>query len=235
MGDDGRMTDVHAWDAVHEATRRLVRTVDALPDAAFAEPSALPGWSRGHVVAHLALNGEGLAGVMRGLTIGEEIPMYASSDRRDADITELAGKGAATVRDRLYAGCTLFQDAWEHLPDAALAGSFLRTPGAEPWPAAQLLRMRHSEVEIHHADLLAGYSSAHWPEDFLDATFNRVVGDREHEVPMVLRTPDGDVRLGDGGPVVTGSRADLTWWLLGRGEGQGLTGDPGLPRLGPWR
>ena len=235
MGEDGSMTDLHTWDAIHEATRRLIRTVDGLPDAAFAEPSALPGWSRGHVVAHLALNGEGLAGILRGLAGGEDVPMYASPERRDGDIGDLATRSPGAVRDRLYAGCTLFQEAWQHMPDDAWDGSFRRTPGSERWPASQLPRMRHGEVEIHHADLVAGYSAAHWPEDFLDDTFNRIVGDREDGTPVLLRTPDGDVPLGEGGPVVTGSRADLTWWLLGRGTGQGLTGDPGLPTLGPWR
>jgi maleylpyruvate isomerase len=229
------MTEPHTWDALHAATQRLIRTVDALPDTAYAEPSALPGWSRAHVVAHLALNGEGLAGVLQGLATGDDTPMYASQQSRDSDIETLAAQGAAALRDRLLAGCSAFQAAWEHMTDAAWAGEFRRTPDSGTWPAAALPRMRHGELEIHHADLLAGYSAAHWPEAFLDDTFNRIVGDREDGPAMLLRTPDGDVPLGEGGPVVTGSRADLTWWLLGRGDGQGLTGDPALPTLAPWR
>jgi maleylpyruvate isomerase len=34
--------------------------VDSLTDAAFAEPTALPGWSRAHVVAHVHSNAEAL-------------------------------------------------------------------------------------------------------------------------------------------------------------------------------
>jgi maleylpyruvate isomerase len=236
MGDDGSMTDIDSWAAVHEATIRLVRTVDGLPDSAYSEPSVLPGWSRAHVISHLALNAEGLAEVMRGLVAGDETPMYPSQERRDGDIDDLASADVASVRDRFLSGCTLFQEAWEHMTDDAWTGTFPRVPGADPWPASRIPPMRHGEVEIHHADLAAGYGVADWPEAYLDATFNRVVRDRQDGSSMMLRTPEGDVPIGTGqGPVVSGSRADLTWWLLGRGGGRGLTGDPSVPTLGPWR
>lgn len=227
--------DAFSWDAIHEATRRFVRTVDALPDEAYAEPSVLPGWSRGLVIAHVALNAEAMAGVMRGLVSGDDVPMYASPASRDGDIDELGSAPPSLVRDRLLAGTTLFHEAWEHMTDDAWAAGFRRTPEAESWPAGELGRMRMTELEVHHADLVAGYSAGHWPESFLDALFNRLIRDRADGPPMLLRTPDGDVPVGEGGPVVAGSRADLAWWLLGRGEGQGLTGDPSLPTLGPWR
>lgn len=228
------MTD--EFEALTEATRRLVRRVDELSDEAFREPSLLPGWSRAHVVAHLTLNAEGLAAVLQGLATGQEVPMYASQERRDADIDELAPATPSALRDRFFASCTLFQDAVLHTPEAAWAGSFPRIPGADPWPASEILGMRRREVEIHHADLDVGYSPADWPEELVDAVFNRVVHDRKTGPDMRLRTPDGDVLLGDGdGPVVTGSRVDLTWWLLGRGQGEGLTADPALPTLGSWR
>jgi maleylpyruvate isomerase len=226
----------HTLRALHEATRSLIRTVDGLSDEALAEASLLPDWSRAHVVAHIALNAEALAGVMRGLTTGEDVAMYASQESRDAEVAGLAAESPSALRDRFLASCTRFQDAVDHMPDDGWAGSFRRSPGADPWPAAELPTMRWREVEIHHADLAAGYTVADWPEPFLDAMFNRVVHDREAGPSMLLRTPDGDVPLGTGsGPVVIGSRADLTWWLLGRGGGAGLTGDPEIPTLGPWR
>ena len=35
-------------------------------------------------------------------------------------------------------------------------------------------------------------------------------------------------------PLVTGTAADLGWWLTGRGTGEGLDADGGVPELGPW-
>jgi uncharacterized protein (TIGR03083 family) len=46
--------------AVREATRLLIDTVSTLPPAATAEPSLLRGWTRGHLLAHLARNADAL-------------------------------------------------------------------------------------------------------------------------------------------------------------------------------
>ena len=91
--------DITKTELLHESTQRLVRTVDSLPDAAFAEPSGLPDWTRAHVIAHLALNAEGLAGALTGLVQGEPTPMYSSPEARDADIAELAGRRAGRAAD----------------------------------------------------------------------------------------------------------------------------------------
>ena len=57
------------------ANQRLIRTVDGLDDATFATPSRLPDWTVGHVIAHLALNGEALAGALDGVASGTGTPM----------------------------------------------------------------------------------------------------------------------------------------------------------------
>ena len=102
---DGRVIDVPRPDpdTIARADRALVRTVDALSDPQYAEPSQLPGWTRAHVVAHLALNGEGLAGVLHGAHLGQPQPMYASPEARDADIEELAAAAPDELRERFLA------------------------------------------------------------------------------------------------------------------------------------
>ena len=72
----------HLADLLADADQALVRTVDGLHDEAYAEPSLLPDWSRAHVVAHLTLNAEGLAGVLHGAHLGQPRPMYASLEAR---------------------------------------------------------------------------------------------------------------------------------------------------------
>ncbi len=231
------MTHVQQLDGLVEATQRLVRTVDALSDDDLAAPSVLPGWSRAHVVAHLTLNAEGLAQVLEGVVTGEDVPMYLSQEARDADIEELAAADPAPLRERFLASTTAFQEAVYAVPEGGWAGDFRRLAAGDVIiRRIAIPGMRHREVDIHHADLDAGYGPADWPEDFLDEMFNRVVRDREDGPAALLRTPDGDVPLAGGdGPVVTGSRADLTWWLLGRGGGAGLGAEPELPSLRSWR
>lgn len=188
------------------------------------------------MVAHLTLNAEALAGVLTGLAREEPVPMYRSAADRDQDIAYLALSELAELRERFLASTTQFATAVLGVPPQGWAGEFERVPGGPRFPHRQIVAMRHREVEVHHADLDAGYTHADWPEEFLDLTFNSVVGDREGGPAMLLRTPDGDVPVSGGaGPVVTGSREQLTWWLLGRGSGAGLGADPALPELPPWR
>src|SRR5947209_4673969 len=49
---------------VHESTDRLLVSLDKLDDDAVGEPSLLPGWTRGHVLAHLARNADALVNLL---------------------------------------------------------------------------------------------------------------------------------------------------------------------------
>ena len=44
----------------------------------FAGPSLLPGWTRAHVLAHVAGNADALVNLLTWARTGEETPMYAS-------------------------------------------------------------------------------------------------------------------------------------------------------------
>ena len=229
-----------ALDLLPGATRSLTRTVDGLADEAYAEPSLLPGWTRGHVVAHLALHAEAMAAAMVGLATGErEVVMYASSAARDADIEKLAGAGAAAVRGRLLAGTTAFSDACHRMPDAGWLGSVRRTPDHHvSFPATQVPVKRLYEVEIHHVDLDAGYGPSSWSEEFAAS----LIDDRSARLavhgPLTLSATDvgRSWTVGaPGGPSISGSVADLAWWLSGRGDGDGLTTETGtLPPTPKW-
>jgi maleylpyruvate isomerase len=224
-------------EELQDATNRLVRTVDGFQEDDWATPSGLPGWTRAHVVAHLALNAEGLAGALTGIVQDEPMPMYSSQEDRDRDIEELAGGDPAELRERLLAGCTLYADAWTALPDESGGATFERTPGAARIPAGATLGMRLREVEIHHADLVAGYSHADWPPRFCEILLGSMTK-REWSEPFTAAPTDldGTWSYGEGaGPTVSGAAADLGWWLTGRGSGEGLTSDRGeLPKVGAW-
>jgi maleylpyruvate isomerase len=224
-------------EELQEATNRLVRTVDRFQGDDWGVPSGLPDWTRAHVVAHLALNAEGLAGALTGIVQDEPAPMYTSQEDRDRDIEELAGADPAELRERLLAGCTLYADAWTALPDDALGTKFERTAGGPTIPAGATLGMRLREVEIHHADLRAGYSRTDWPPRFCEILLASMTK-REWSQPFTVSPTDleGTWAYGEGdGPTVSGAAADLGWWLTGRGDGEALTSDRGeLPKVDAW-
>jgi maleylpyruvate isomerase len=236
MADDDNVK-IQQLEELQEASNRLVRTVDGFKGDDWTGPSGLPGWTRAHVVAHLALNAEGLAAALTGIVQDEPVPMYASQEARDRDIEELAGGDPAELRERLLAGCTLYADAWTATPEDALGVTFERTAGGHTVPAGATLGMRLREVEIHHADLDAGYSHADWSPRFCEILLVAMTKREWNEPFRVAPTDlDGTWSYGDGeGPTVSGTASDLGWWLTGRGSGEGLTSDRGeLPKVGAW-
>lgn len=230
--------DIDATRAlVQEATARLIRTVDGLSAEQLAEPSGLPDWTRAHVVAHLALNSEGLAGALAGIGQEEPQPMYASQEARDGDIADLATADPAELRDRLLAGSTLFDDAVASVPEDGWSTQVERTPGGRTFTAASTPGMRLREVEIHHVDLDAGYTPDAWPAEFcrllLDGMAKRPSPTSFTVDPVDL---DGTWSVGEGsGPTVTGPAWALGWWLTGRGDSGELSSSDGtLPEVAPW-
>jgi maleylpyruvate isomerase len=229
-------------DLIARADRAVVRTVDSLSDPQYAEASQLPGWTRAHVIAHLALNAEGQAGVLHGAHLGRPAPMYASQEARDADIDELAGSEPAALRERFLAATGQFSEALEAMHGPDWEGTFERTPGGPGFALVNVPLMRLREVEIHHADLDAGYSAHDWPADFC-AILLESMTKRPYPAPFRVRPTDLDGEWAYGtadegagaGPVVTGTAAALGWWLTGRGTGADVSSDShDLPEVEAW-
>src|SRR5258708_13796348 len=76
----------HSLDRLAAATDRLLATATALSDAQAREPSLLPGWSRGHVLTHIARNADGMVNLLHWARTGTQTPMYTSAQSRAADI-----------------------------------------------------------------------------------------------------------------------------------------------------
>jgi maleylpyruvate isomerase len=243
------------------ATRRLLVTAVLLTDAQVREPSRLPGWTRGHVLTHLARNADGCCNLLAWARTGTETPMYPSEAARDAAIAAGAGRSAAGIAADARDSAARLATAAARLPAGAWAATVARRGRA--FPARELLAMRRSEVEIHHVDLGAGYQPDDWPPGFARAGLARVARDLagRPDVPALLISPEGGAgfRIGPAAPAggsdspaggsdspagghapqagVSGPPGALLAWLTGRGDGTGLqvTGAAALPVLPPWR
>lgn len=228
-------------DLLRGASQRLVRTVDSLADDDWAEPSLLPGWTRADVVAHLALNAEGLGGAVLGVLERQPVPMYESEEARDADIAALAETPPRVLRDRLLAGVTRLADALDALlaePAEVAETRIERTPGSGTSFKAQvvpLLRLR--EVEVHHVDLDRGYSPADWPAEFPPLVLDLHAGRWRGRPGFTAAATDlgRSWTFGEPGPTVTGPAAALAWWVTGRppypGAGEVTSDDGALPGI----
>ncbi|WP_307127585.1 maleylpyruvate isomerase family mycothiol-dependent enzyme [Streptomyces sp. B1I3] len=223
----------HDLEALREATDRLLSAMDGLGDESLAEPSRLPGWSRGHVLAHLSRNADALTNVLQGR------PMYANSETRDADIRRDAPRPLVAQLADLRESGERFLAAASAPADRSRTVT-LRNGVTDT--AARVPFRRWIEIELHHVDLGLGYELEDLPEEFVtrenDFLAERFTG---HPDVVPVTAASGDGRLwttgggADGGPVtVRGTAADILGWLCGRRDGSALDVEGGpLPALPP--
>lgn len=231
-------------DEVADATTHLLDTVADFGDDDVRAPSPLPGWSRGHVLAHLAGNADGLRNLLVWAKTGVETPMYTSWEDRNAAVEKLASGTAAEhltalreSNDRfLQTARELGGDEWDR-PVAKLAGI--------PFPARRVLFYRWEEVLVHHVDLAVDYTPAHWPAEFTDPQIDVVaasIADADGAPAARIHpdTRDEPIALGPAGSGVVeirGPEPALLAWMIGRTGGDGLAVEPHgpLPPLPGWK
>jgi maleylpyruvate isomerase len=158
--DSDRMLEL-----IDAAADRLFATVRGFTDDDVRQPSALPGWTRGHVLTHLARGADAIRRLVEGIRTGVPGTAYASQQARDEEIEAGAGRGAGAQLADLVTSARLVRAAASSLPGEAW-GQEVRAPGGLAFPAAQLLARRLVELELHHTDLAAGYGARDWPEEF---------------------------------------------------------------------
>ncbi|WP_461122188.1 maleylpyruvate isomerase family mycothiol-dependent enzyme [Saccharothrix stipae] len=226
---------------VERATRALYEVVAELDLVALRGPSLLPGWSRGHVVTHLARNADALVNLLTWAKTGVEHQMYPSAADRDADIAEGSGRLPQLLRADLDAACQRFATAARELPPTAWEAEVVH-PKAGPFLAHRVPWLRLREVWFHLVDLDRGVGFADLPPHLLEHFLEDVVGqyaDRA-DVPAVRVEavfPDGRQRsweltaAGGTSTAVNGAAADVLAWLTGRQSGARLNGTaPTLPK-----
>jgi maleylpyruvate isomerase len=237
MGDPFDPTD--AATAINDATDRLLASARSMSDDDVGAPSLLPGWSRGHVLAHLARNADALANLLVGAAVGEMRSAYPSREARNADIEAGSRRPIKEQLVDLEASHRRFADAVAAVPPSRWDFVHAAALGGNPLPTKAVLEARLREVAIHHIDLDAGYGTADWPPDFalriLTSALPRFDG---RDFRCTLRPSDNDTVLpvnGGSGVGVSGPTHALAGWLLGRAGGASLAVSGGqLPTPPPW-
>ncbi len=222
------------------AEGRLRAAVESFDDSDLRLPSLCAGWTRGHVVAHVPLNAHSLVNLMEWARTGIETPQYLGWAERDADIQRFSRRTPAEHAAALDDAGAAFQAAARALPPDRWDFE-VRGIGDETRPVVRFLFGRLREVEIHHVDLAAGYTSADWEDGFVRRVLDEVparLGPRV-DAPFTVEAADLGMHLtvGEGDPVghVVGPGHALLAWLLGRSRGAEVHGRGSvLPRVPPW-
>jgi len=215
-------------------TARLVETAACFRNDAVLAPSLCEGWSRGHVLAHLARNADALVRVCDVALTGATDTMYDDVEARDADIERGARRSAhdqaADIRDT----SARLAERLEALRPEHSDVHVERTPGGFAIPVGMVPFMRLREVVYHHVDLDAGYTFASAPDEVVALLVRDAANRLAHDdTPPSLRiaTTEGDEHVvGAGGTRVTGSAADVLMWLA-RGRTDGVQFEGPAPTL----
>ena len=172
----------------------LDATLARVGDTEARAPSRLPGWSVGHVLTHIARNGDSLVWRLEGAAAGELRDQYPGGlEQRRADIEAGAARPAAELVDDVRRSSAAVEEVLAGLPDAAWDAPS-RTSRGVVEDARDAVLSRWREVVVHHGDL--GLGPVPLPPALVAAWLPR-------ELPRLAARTDP---------------ARLLAWIIGRGE-----------------
>jgi maleylpyruvate isomerase len=219
----GSVAPVSAEEEALEGARashaRLMVTLEALDDEQAWAPSLLPGWTRGHVLTHVARNADGHRRLLEAALRGEAVPRYPGGDeQRTAEIEAGARRPAAELVDDVASSAARLEHTWEAMTGEAWARP-AQPGGVEP--PASLPFKRWREVEVHHVDLGLGYGIEDWPASYVRLELHAATLMWRARMPMgQTELPPASLELAPNQRLA---------WLIGRRT------VAGLPPVPAWR
>jgi maleylpyruvate isomerase len=218
------------------ATAFFAHELNGLSNVDLDEDSLLPGWTRRHVIAHIAHNARGIVRLVTWARTGVETPMYASNAARDRDIAEGAELDRNALRTLFDVSTVQLDAAWRRLPPEAWSNT-VRTPSGREIPVSETVWMRNQELWVHTIDLATGAAFDDVPAEILERLLTNITAGwaargEDTDLVLAITAPDAERSLGDldadSPVVVSGSLAGLVRWATGRG-GSDVSSSAGTP------
>jgi maleylpyruvate isomerase len=205
--------------------RRMWTSASRMTDDECCAPSLLPGWSRGHVLAHWAGNADGQTRMLLAAARGEIAAQYPGGDAmRDADIEARAALPSRLIVQDALAAVDRVEDAWRRMSPEAWSRPTDARIGQRP--AWMSVWARWRETEVHHVDLDVGYTHEHWPAEFVSLMLPRVLSTLDTRTPDKVTVqvqvvdrhwPQSSTATTSDDPVVVrGTASAVLCWLVGR-------------------
>lgn len=225
---------------LHKAADVVASQAGKLAEEDVAAPSSLPGWTRGHVLAHLAGISNAMARQLEFAGRGEAVELYdGGQEGRTKAIEMAAGHTLAQHRADLDAALeralrafdSLDADAWQ-VP-ISYRGGVVLDGGFALW----------RELVIHASDLNTGLGPETWSRPFCEHLFDFLaarVPAGQRFVLQPLGLPPVTLGAGNRSTVVNGMLTDIAAWLAGREPSLGslrasaAADGVDLPELLPW-
>jgi maleylpyruvate isomerase len=166
--------DIAACRSAHD---HLLAVIGDLTDADVRAPSALPDWTVGHVLTHLARNGDSVVHLTEAIGRGEVEDQYpGGATQRSTDIEAGSSRHAAELLADVREVNERVHRAWDALTDEQWLTGLARTASMREMPATYLPVMRCREVVVHTSDLgLPTATWREWPDAFVSAELVRLL------------------------------------------------------------
>ncbi|MFF2032386.1 maleylpyruvate isomerase family mycothiol-dependent enzyme [Arthrobacter sp. NPDC058192] len=234
------ITPENLLDELRRAADVVTGIAAKLAEQDIKAPSGLPGWSRGHVLAHMCGIANAMARQLEYAARGESIELYDGGyEGRNRAIEMAAGHGldehradlAAALDRALRAFGSLDAAGW-HEP-ISYRGGVVFDGGLALW----------RELVIHATDLGTGRGPEAWSRPFCEHLFDFLaarVPEGQRFVLQPLGLPAAAIGSGGKSTVISGMVTDIAAWLAGRtptlGSLRATAAADGvdLPELLPW-
>src|SRR5271170_8024152 len=101
---------------IDQATQRLIDTARVIAEPDLRAPSLLLGWTRAHVLAHVARGADAMRNLLVGVRSGQDRPAYASAEAREAGIGSSAAAKTSELMVYLADSAMAFRAVARQLP-----------------------------------------------------------------------------------------------------------------------
>jgi maleylpyruvate isomerase len=201
---------------LHKAADVVASQAGKLTEEDVTAPSALPGWTRGHVLAHIAGISNAMARQLEYASRGETVELYdGGQEGRTKAIGMAAGHTLAQHRADLDSALERALRAFDALDATgwqvpiSYRGGVVLDGGSALW----------RELVIHASDLNTGLGPETWSRTFCEQLFGFLaarVPEGQKFVLQPLGLPPVTIGTGNRSTVISGMLTDIAAWLAGR-------------------
>lgn len=224
-------------NVLQRETGMAMATIASLTDDEVAAPTRCDGWTRAHLIAHLALDADATTNLVTWAVTGRETPADASPEERDAAIEASARRSAAELAATLEQSAARLLAAFRTLRDG-VAVPTVPTRFSGEVDVFSLPARRTTEVIVHHDDLATTWA---WDEadpdaivDAIEVCVHRLQVRPDSPGLHIVAREGEEWTVGDGAHRIEGYYEALLPFLAREQVEDGLRHGGGVPRLPAW-
>lgn len=216
---DAPAAPARSLDWARRGTAYFARLLNNLSDADLDAPSALPGLSRRHIIAHIGYQARTLSEIVAWTRTGQNDPFPRAAEVASGDVALGVTLPPSALRYLFNHSEVHLNVEWRDLADADWEACVEDATGRRI-ALRETPETRARAIWLHAMDLNAGGRFTDMSPAFIDALIRHYAKAYSGKVDLVLSPSDRQqqVVIDKASDItVTGRAADIARWLCGRG------------------